>query len=521
MKAVVDYVHSQGLKFGIYTARGSLTCLGRPGSDGHEVQDAALWASWGVDYLKEDSCGGTTHGTMWEQYARMRDALNATGRPILFSITQAQDWKDGHPRMHCYGDGAFSTLFWTTATPPLDPRTLANSFLIEYCNGADFFGFTDGDPHPGGFLSNLDSQQLLTWDNMSAPGAFNDNDMLEVCHGQQTYAEYAAQFSTWAILASPLILGNDIRNMTPECLAIVANREVIAVNQDALGLRGKLVLQWPQAVWPPVDPAAASAAAAAAAAASDPGAAPYPTGSLAMAPCNASDPTQLFTWSAADNLLRSAAAPALQCLTYGGYSEANFYPGSCTGWSAPGIGSQQWAPESARGALVVVDNTEKVADVLDCDCSAPGTVQVCTAGGSDCFSHPPGPPGCGTTGQRWAFDFTTTPGAPSTIASAVPAPAPYATCLAVRPLPPPPVDIRLQVWAKPLADGGVAFVAFNRFSANLTANVTWEMLGWADSRAAALRDVWAHADVPGGPFSARFSTVVAPHSAAMFRATPV
>ena len=130
MKAVADYVHSLNLSFGIYSARGSLTCLGRPGSDGHEEQDAALWASWGVDYVKEDSCGGTTHGTMWEQYARMRDALNKTGRPIYFSITQAQDWADGHPRMHCYGDGAFSTLYWTTANPPLDPRTLANSYLV-------------------------------------------------------------------------------------------------------------------------------------------------------------------------------------------------------------------------------------------------------------------------------------------------------------------------------------------------------------------------------------------------------
>ena len=67
---------------------------------------------------------------MWEQYARMRDGLNKTGRPIYFSITQAQEWADGHPRMHCYGDGAFSTLFWTTASPPLDPRTLANSYLV-------------------------------------------------------------------------------------------------------------------------------------------------------------------------------------------------------------------------------------------------------------------------------------------------------------------------------------------------------------------------------------------------------
>jgi hypothetical protein len=172
IKPIVDYIHSKGLKFGIYTARGSLTCLGRPGSDMHEEQDAALWAEWGVDYVKEDSCGGTTHGTMWEQYARMRDALNKTGRPIYFSITQAEDWKDGHPRMHCYGNGAFSTLFWTTADPPLDPRTLANSYLVEYCNNVDDFGYTDGSPRPGGFLSNLDSQQLLTWDNMTGPGAW-------------------------------------------------------------------------------------------------------------------------------------------------------------------------------------------------------------------------------------------------------------------------------------------------------------------------------------------------------------
>ena len=100
---------------------------------------------------------------MWQQYERMRDALNATGRPIYFSITQAEDWNDGHPRMHCYGDAAFSTLFWLLADPPLDPRNLANSYLIEYCNNEDKFGGTDGVPGgPGGFLSNLDSQQLLT-----------------------------------------------------------------------------------------------------------------------------------------------------------------------------------------------------------------------------------------------------------------------------------------------------------------------------------------------------------------------
>ena len=202
--------------------------------------------------------------------------------------------------------------------------------------------------------------------------------MLEVCHGSQTYTEYAAQFSTWAILASPLILGNDIRSMSPECLAIVANKEVIAVNQDPLGLRGKLVLQWPQATWPSVDPARLSDA-------------PLPTFNLAMAPCNASEPLQGFTYSASDRLIRSVAEPGA-CLTYGGFKESNFYAGECTGWTAPGIGSQQWLPNATSGALTVVDNVEKVADVLDCDPFKVGSVQVGTGGGGLLYLTPR-PPG--------------------------------------------------------------------------------------------------------------------------------
>lgn len=184
IKVVADYIHARGLKFGIYTARGSQTCLKRPGSDSHEALDARTWASWGVDYLKEDSCGGTTHGTVWEQYERMRDALNATGRPIYYSITQTVKFDDGEARarMHCYGTKVFTTLTWVAEGK--DPRGLANSFLVEYCNNQDFFGWTGGGrgfvPLPGGFLSQLDSQALLTHDNLTTSGAYNDMDMLEV-----------------------------------------------------------------------------------------------------------------------------------------------------------------------------------------------------------------------------------------------------------------------------------------------------------------------------------------------------
>lgn len=139
---VAEYIHSRGLLFGIYTARGSTTCLGRPGSDGYEQIDADYYASIGVDYLKEDSCGGTTHGSVWDQYARMRDALNATGRQIYFSITEALPYSDGHSAMHCYGDNVFTLFPWVSSG--LDPTTVSDleraarisGFPLTHADGA-------------------------------------------------------------------------------------------------------------------------------------------------------------------------------------------------------------------------------------------------------------------------------------------------------------------------------------------------------------------------------------------------
>ena len=338
-----------------------------------------------------------------------------------------------------------------------------------------------------------------------------DNDMLEVCHGSQTYTEYASQFSTWAILASPLILGNDIRNMTPECLAIVANTEVIAVNQDALGLRGKLVLQWPQAIWPPVDPPAAAAPLGS-------GSAPTPTGTLALAPCNASDASQLFALSPSDGLLRSPATGT--CVTYGGYQESNVFLGACTGWQEATVGGQVWAANASTGQLLVQGCPGKVADVFACNLTAPQAVQVCTAGGADCGAAAPG---CSAAaGQAWDLGALLA-GGPNPIPSAVAPPppsasGPYSWCLAARPLPPPPVDIQLQVWVKPLAGGEVAFVAFNRSPGVLTVNVSWAMLGWGAGQRAVLRDLWAHASL--GEFAGSWSAPVQSHGVMMVRATP-
>ena len=212
MTKLGDDLHKQGLKFGLYTVWGRTTCASsaaRPfhGSWGHEHQDAATFARWGCDYLKEDSCGGPTNGTLWERYALMRDGLNATGRSIYFSITQqfgrcearndgqpgcakgavassgpVPAWNpttnDGsvplveavpHPSMQCFS-GAFTPLPWRRQG--LHPTNLANSWLVEYCNNGPRFGTTLG---PGGsLLSQLDSQADWTLPELAGPGGVND-----------------------------------------------------------------------------------------------------------------------------------------------------------------------------------------------------------------------------------------------------------------------------------------------------------------------------------------------------------
>eukprot|EP01121_Diplochlamys_sp_Union-15-3_P016669 TRINITY_DN5722_c0_g1_i1.p1 TRINITY_DN5722_c0_g1~~TRINITY_DN5722_c0_g1_i1.p1 ORF type:complete len:413 (-),score=61.27 TRINITY_DN5722_c0_g1_i1:23-1261(-) len=234
MKSLADYVHSRGLKLGIYTSRGERTCLGRPGSLGYEEIDAKTYASWGIDYLKADSCGTEpTNETEQHQYEIMRDALNATGRLIYYSICETLP-KTKTP-ITPYG-----VVYTPEAVGGSVVRDIANSWLVEYVNMADtWYSEINGGYY--GLLSNLDSQQNLTDPSYAGPGGWNDMDMMECCNGGMTNVEYTSHFSLWSILTSPLILSNDLRVVTQACLDIIANKEVIAVNQDPLGIQGRLV----------------------------------------------------------------------------------------------------------------------------------------------------------------------------------------------------------------------------------------------------------------------------------------
>ncbi|HEX9106505.1 MAG TPA: glycoside hydrolase family 27 protein [Longimicrobiales bacterium] len=213
MKALADYVHSKGLKLGIYSDAGWKTCGGRPGSRGPEFQDAISYASWGIDYLKYDWCN-TDKLAAEGAYLTMREALRAAGRPTVFSICE---WGTNKPWE--WGP-AIGNLWRTTGD-------------ITAC--FDCIDTHGGQWNAYGAMKILDMQQGLR--RFAGPGHWNDPDMLEVGNGMSV-PEDRAHFTMWAMLAAPLIAGNDIRAMSPEIRAILLNRDVIAVDQDSLGIEG-------------------------------------------------------------------------------------------------------------------------------------------------------------------------------------------------------------------------------------------------------------------------------------------
>jgi alpha-galactosidase len=205
--AVAAYVHARGLKLGIYEDAGAGTCGAFPGSYGHDRQDARMFASWGIDYLKLDWCN-TDDLNPANEYARMRDALRATGRPIVFSLSV---WGVRHP--------------WTWG-----PRT------------ANLWRTTSDIKDSWQSVMHIVVRNARLWRH-ARPGAWNDPDMLEVGNGGMSDTEYRAHFSLWAEMAAPLIAGTDLRHMSRATRTILTNRDVIAVDQDRLGRQGRPVLR--------------------------------------------------------------------------------------------------------------------------------------------------------------------------------------------------------------------------------------------------------------------------------------
>ncbi len=221
LKALGDFLHAKGFKFGIHNCAGTKTCAGYPGGRGHEFQDARSYASWGVDFLKYDWC---SHGTAnaQETYKTMGDALYAAGRPIVYSLCE---WGNNQPWL--WGE-KIGHLWRTTGD-------ITNCYDCQ-------------DVYAIGWKHILDKQVGL--EQYAGPDHWNDPDMLEVGNKGLTPAESRAHFSLWSMLAAPLIAGNDVRTMTADVRTILTNKEVIAIDQDPLGKQGTRFMEHPsKEIW--------------------------------------------------------------------------------------------------------------------------------------------------------------------------------------------------------------------------------------------------------------------------------
>jgi len=225
MKALVDYIHAKGLKLGIYSCAGDTTCGGEVGSYGHEKEDAATFAGWGVDYLKYDYCNAPEDlQSAIYRYTKMAEALRATGRPIVFSICE---W------------GAHAPWLWA-------PQAGGYLWRISYDVG-DMWDTPDNTHSCIGILAAIDASVNLS--NYAGPDGWNDPDMLvvglantgNIKGGGCTTDEYQTQMSMWCMLAAPLMIGCDVRKMNAETKRILMNSEAIAVDQDPLGKEGSRV----------------------------------------------------------------------------------------------------------------------------------------------------------------------------------------------------------------------------------------------------------------------------------------
>lgn len=212
MKALAEYVHSKGLKFGLYNCAGSKTCAGYPGSRGFEYQDARSYSSWNVDYLKYDWCN-TEKLNAEGAYITMRDALKKAGRPMVFSICE---WGDNEPWKWAKDVGHL----WRVS------GDIINCWDCEIGHGSW---------SSWGVWKIINMRKDIR--KAAGPGHWNDFDMMEVGNGM-TDAEDRSHFAMWSMLASPLIMGNDLRTASPETIKTLTNKEVISINQDKLGIQG-------------------------------------------------------------------------------------------------------------------------------------------------------------------------------------------------------------------------------------------------------------------------------------------
>jgi len=427
IKPLADYAHSKGLKFGLYSDAGTNTCQGRPGSLGYEEIDAKTYAEWGVDYLKYDNCynGGTKPEV---RYPPMRDALNKSGRHIFFSMCE-----------------------WGVDSPAKWARTVGNSWR------------TTGD------IS--DSWQSMTniidendqWADYAQPGGWNDPDMLEVGNGGMTTEEYRTHFSLWALAKAPLIIGCDITKMSADTKEILMNTEVIAVNQDPLGVQGRKVAH-----------KASSTNEEAA--------------NVIIRDCNGDD-NQKWTLEK-DGSIRTSSGTMCLDVPNCNHQATELGIFQCH------VGDKSFCEDSKNQVWDVENpNGGKITSRLDSNLC----VDVWNNQGPVVETYP-----CnGGDNQRWVYNSED-----KTLRS-------LGKCLTVQPA----TDL-LEIWSGPQSDGSTVVILWNRASSPQKIEATFEeMQVKTPSGKAYVRDLWLHSDV--GVSSGSVSYTLKAHTSVMLKFTPI
>ena len=478
LKPLADYAHRFGLRFGTYTCRGNLTCAGRPGSLGHERLDAQTWASWGVDLLKEDSCYADgdwqDHGTALQQYRTMRDALNETGRAIYFALCGWFPWYAPY--------GAPIANSWRTG--------------LDNSNWA-------------AVLSNIDTNANLA--QYAGPGGYNDPCLLisRSASGAPlaTELQSRAQFSMWAILAAPLLISGNVRNMSAFTLATYSNAEVIAVNQDSLGKQGTRLVGGPI------------------------------TGQAYLSDCDETDPAQWFQLGSDPSIASSFiavadSAPPVCLMARGCQSDPIFAP--CKAGGAPTCSGNTTAPHPDQ-ELSIEPHTNQLVSGLNGTATGAGWAPLGRGGCmaptvlpylslEACDAHPVRPR------QQWSFvrpigsilgkHMRSGQGSNSggDIDGGLVVHKGSGACLTRGGL------TRTNIWSRSLSNGSFALLFLN--AGSTAANVTcdrscWAKAGVVDGSTVEVRDLWQHAELPSQTTNAPLTTELEPDGGVvLFKITP-
>jgi alpha-galactosidase len=508
MRWLSDQLHAKGLKFGVYTDISLHTC-GGSGSMGHYTIDADTYAhDWQIDYLKVDFCGSTAGPTnlsngrvsyqqqpQYDAWMALGRALNATGRPIYYSICPHRPIgaADGLPQ-EWVGDVAYAPPpEWTAA----ERHALANSILVEYTNTFDSWYSPVGARRPdmhGGVITDIDSMLQLTNLSFSGPGSWNDADMLQLCTygkggtphsaGGMTLAEYRAHYSVWAVLASPLIISADLRTIQqehPDCLELMLNPEIVAVNQDPAGLPARLISQ--QTNGSTINQRLRVSACSDAA----PKWRMEDDGSIRVGPPAASHPTGCDTGEPSGC---GVCLDAFNCGTTRG-TVVDAWTCHPANKLTCGYTNQQWFFGPKGDTLL--NNNSKTCLTKQNDS---GVVLSPCAGSIDdaqlfTFNHDTGAIEVGGAGSGQCLL------AQEVVSSA---------------------DVIAQVFARPLAGNSLAVVLLNRDEAATHLTVSWADLGLPTNAKMAVRDVVNQRDLPSA--SGSWGGLVAKHDVAFIRLTP-